>query len=190
MPRPHRSRRRYGRTFSAMNSTASNVESRAAAYLAKLPPAVAGNAGHHATFAAACRLVEFGLSFERALPLLAAWNQTHCQPRWTEADLRHKLADAFKRTSPKAPYATVTRPATFRPISLMSTPRKVSQTAPYRILERRSASNPAPVPVFGIAALIQRLLDPPEIYAATSKALELAAQRGLSTTGLMAAWSR
>ena len=74
---------------------------RARAYLAKLPPAVAGQGGHAATFAAACRLVEFGLSFEAALPLLCDWNVAHCLPPWGEGDLRHKLADAFRRTSPK-----------------------------------------------------------------------------------------
>ncbi len=77
------------------------VESRAAAYLAKMQQAVTGNDGSGATFAAACRLVEFGLSFEQATPLLAAWNETHCEPRWTAAELKHKLADAFKRTSAK-----------------------------------------------------------------------------------------
>ncbi len=76
-------------------------ETRARAYLAKLPPAIAGQGGHAATFAAACRLVEFGLSFEQAMPLLAAWNETHCQPHWTEAELRHKLADALRVTTPK-----------------------------------------------------------------------------------------
>lgn len=78
-----------------------NQTARAAAYLSKLPPAVAGNSGHRATFAAACRLVEFGLSFEQAAPLLAAWNETHCAPRWTVTELNHKLVDAFKRTVAK-----------------------------------------------------------------------------------------
>jgi hypothetical protein len=82
------------------------TEERARAYLAKLPPAVAGNGGHAATFAAACRLVEFGLSYEAALPVLCEWNGTHCQPPWSEGDLRHKLADAFKRTAPKRDFAT------------------------------------------------------------------------------------
>lgn len=111
-------------------------EKRAAAYLAKLPPAVAGNGGHTATFAAACRLVEFGLSFDGALPLLADWNQTHCDPTWTEAELRHKLADAFKRTSPKPCFAPgVPRPAktSFSP---MSTRQTLNQSRSYRILER------------------------------------------------------
>ncbi|MGH7990319.1 MAG: hypothetical protein ACREDS_09055, partial [Limisphaerales bacterium] len=56
----------------------SNLEARARAYLAKLPPAVAGNGGHVATFAAACRRVEFGLSFEQAAPVFAVWNESHC----------------------------------------------------------------------------------------------------------------
>jgi hypothetical protein len=82
----------------------------ATVYLAKLPPAVAGNGGHAATFAAACRLVEFGLTMEQAAPVLAAWNETHCDPRWTEAELRHKLADAFKRKSPKGDFTPLQSP--------------------------------------------------------------------------------
>lgn len=74
---------------------------RAAEYVAKLPLAVAGQGGHNVTMLAACRLVEFGLDEAHAWPLLVRWNQTHCQPPWTEAELRHKLADAFKRTGPK-----------------------------------------------------------------------------------------
>ena len=58
-----------------------------------------------ATFAAACRLVEFGLPWDAAWPLLCEWNGTHCQPPWCERDLRHKLADAFRRASPKADFA-------------------------------------------------------------------------------------
>jgi hypothetical protein len=77
----------------------------ARAYLAKLPPAIAGQGGHAATFAAACRLVEFGLSPDQALPPFLEWNQTHCQPLWTEGELRHKLTDAFQVTSPKAQFA-------------------------------------------------------------------------------------
>jgi hypothetical protein len=73
----------------------------ARAYLATLRPAIAGQNGHAATFAAACRLVEFGLSPDQALPLLLEWNQTHCQPLWTEGELRHKLIGAFQVTSPK-----------------------------------------------------------------------------------------
>jgi len=74
---------------------------RVRAYLAKLPLAISGQCGHAATFVAACRVVEFGLTFEQGISLLAAWNDTHCQPPWTEPELKHKLTDAFKCTSPK-----------------------------------------------------------------------------------------
>ncbi len=111
---------------------------RAAAYLAKLPPAIAGQGGHAATFAAACRLVEFGLSFELAAPLLASWNETHCQPRWTETELRHKLADAFKRTSPKPYLSNGAAERARLPFSPMSRQRTSNQSASNRILARNS----------------------------------------------------
>ncbi|MBI5387811.1 MAG: hypothetical protein HZA90_24380 [Verrucomicrobia bacterium] len=78
---------------------------RARAYLAKLPPAISGQGGHAATFAAACRLVEFDVAEADALEILKAWNLTHCQPPWTEAELRHKLADAYRTTAPRACFA-------------------------------------------------------------------------------------
>ncbi len=84
-------------------------------YLDKLPPAVAGAAGHAATFAAACRLVEFGLTFDQAAPIFATWNVTHCQRPWNEAELIHKLADAFKRTAPKPCFAPAAPPSAQRP---------------------------------------------------------------------------
>jgi hypothetical protein len=77
-----------------------NQTERARAYIAKLNPAIAGNGGHSATLLAACRLVEFGLTPEEARPLLEEWNKTHCEPQWSEQELAHKLADAFKRARP------------------------------------------------------------------------------------------
>ena len=97
------------------------LETRARAYLAKLPPAVAGQGGHAATFAAACRLVEFGLNYEAALPLLCDWNAAHCQPPWGEGDLRHKLADAFRRTAPKREFTAAA--ADGRPVTTAQFPR-------------------------------------------------------------------
>jgi hypothetical protein len=82
-----------------------SVNDRARAYLAKLPPAIAGQGGHAATFAAACRLVEFGLNAAEAFAALAEWNQTHCRPPWRESELRHKLADAFRHTAPRPEFA-------------------------------------------------------------------------------------
>lgn len=86
------------------------LEQRAAAYLAKLPPAIQGQQGHNRLFQAACVCVEFGLTPERAALALADWNQTHSQPPFSENELRHKLADAFKRTSPKGHFAPLQSP--------------------------------------------------------------------------------
>ncbi len=79
-----------------------NQPERAHAYLSKLPPAIGGQRGHDATFLAACLLVEFGLTWEQAFPLLVQWNKTHCEPRWGERELEHKLHDAFKHTKPQS----------------------------------------------------------------------------------------
>ena len=74
---------------------------RAAAYLERMPPAIAGSSGHSATFNAAAVLSRgFTLNEHDALPLLLAWNQTHCQPPWTESELRHKLRSATSSTRP------------------------------------------------------------------------------------------
>jgi hypothetical protein len=75
-----------------------SVIARARKYLAKLPPAISGQGGHAATFRAACRLViGFGLDREQALSLLLEWNETHCQPPWSERELKHKVDDALKQ---------------------------------------------------------------------------------------------
>src|SRR5262249_16873673 len=79
----------------------SRVQKRARAYLAKLPPAIEGHGGDKQTFTAACHLIlDFGLSPPEALPLLREYNE-RCRPRWTEAELIHKLQEADKRTEPR-----------------------------------------------------------------------------------------
>lgn len=74
-----------------------NVLQRATAYLAKVPPAVAGQGGDKQTFVAACVLVQrFGLTPEQAYPLMAAWN-TKCVPPWGDDRLWYKLREAAKQ---------------------------------------------------------------------------------------------
>jgi hypothetical protein len=66
----------------------------ARAYLAKVPPADEAKGGGRLTWWVACLLViDFALSPEEALPILAEWNQ-RCLPPWALAELRHKLACA------------------------------------------------------------------------------------------------
>lgn len=69
---------------------------RARAYLSRIEGAVAGEGGHDKTFRVACVLTQkFRLSFEQAWPLLCEYNR-HCEPEWSEPELRHKLEDSLK----------------------------------------------------------------------------------------------
>jgi len=75
-----------------------DVERRAIAYLAALPPAISGSGGHPATYTAATALVHgFGLEPDRAFHLLLSEYNPRCQPEWSERELRHKVEDAAKR---------------------------------------------------------------------------------------------
>lgn len=57
-------------------------------------PAVSGEGGHTHTLKAATALVKgFSLDEEIALGLLLEWNAS-CDPKWSEDELRHKVADA------------------------------------------------------------------------------------------------
>jgi hypothetical protein len=74
---------------------AGDVERRALAYLDKLPPAISGNGGHAATYAAATVLVHgFEIDPDRALALLLDHYNPRCEPPWTEKELRHKVTSA------------------------------------------------------------------------------------------------
>lgn len=68
----------------------------AAAYLAKVPPAISGQWGHKKIYHAACILIDgFALSTEDARPILLNWNET-CQPSFSQADVERKLLEAEK----------------------------------------------------------------------------------------------
>lgn len=70
---------------------------RARAYLAKMPGAVAGQEGHKTTFAAALALVRgFSLSEDAALDLLADDYNPRCDPPWKRSELLHKVQSAAK----------------------------------------------------------------------------------------------
>ena len=77
-----------------MNLKAPNPIDLARKYLRQCPPAISGQGGHTATFRVAVALVRrFGLNEADALVLMLEWSRT-CQPPWSEAELRHKLASA------------------------------------------------------------------------------------------------
>jgi hypothetical protein len=75
--------------------TPQEIERRALAYLAKMPPAISGQGGHPATYAAATALVYgFELEPDHALAILLESYNPRCEPEWTEKELRHKVEDA------------------------------------------------------------------------------------------------
>jgi len=72
-----------------------NIE-HARRYIAKIV-AISGQGGHDATFRAACQLADRGLREDQMMEILLAWNETNAKPKWTEAEIRHKVEDALKR---------------------------------------------------------------------------------------------
>ncbi|MCL2450341.1 MAG: virulence-associated E family protein, partial [Polyangiaceae bacterium] len=78
------------------------LERRARAYIAKIPPAIAGAGGHAQTFAAArvvAGIVAAGLPESIGFSLLCEYNAT-CQPPWSERELEHKWMDAKAARNP------------------------------------------------------------------------------------------
>ncbi|MFL5328567.1 MAG: bifunctional DNA primase/polymerase [Gemmataceae bacterium] len=68
---------------------------RGRAYLAKIEPAVSGQAGHTKTFTTALKLARVvGYDSELLWQLLCEYN-ARCEPSWSEKELRHKWADAL-----------------------------------------------------------------------------------------------
>lgn len=78
---------------------ADRVIRRARRYLASVEGTITGQGGcHNKTFRVACVLChKFGLTPERAFPLMWEWNVAQCEPPWSEAEIRHKLIDAWKK---------------------------------------------------------------------------------------------
>jgi P4 family phage/plasmid primase-like protien len=71
---------------------------RAAKWLMSQEGAVSGERGHDHTFHVVCRLFEnFSLTEDEAFPLVWEWSQQHCQPPWSESELRHKIRDAKQK---------------------------------------------------------------------------------------------
>lgn len=80
------------------------VERRAAAYLDSMSPAISGQGGHNATYAAATAMVHgFALDRDAAFRMLWERYNPRCQPPWSERELRHKVEDAATKPHDK-PY--------------------------------------------------------------------------------------
>jgi hypothetical protein len=73
-----------------------NLEQRIRRYMAKIPPAIAGQGGHNSAMRAAGVPVNgFNLAESDALKFTREWNQTY-QPRWSESKLARKLSEALR----------------------------------------------------------------------------------------------
>lgn len=93
-PPPRAARaRRNGSTFEA---TSWDPERRAIAYLDRCEPAISGSKGHNQAFKAACKIGPgFDLDPDVAFRLLRDHYNPRCVPEWSEAELRHKVDDAY-----------------------------------------------------------------------------------------------
>lgn len=58
--------------------------------------AIAGNGGHNATFRAACKLRNSGLTAGEAFQAILLWNETNASPPWSSEELAHKVDDAYR----------------------------------------------------------------------------------------------
>jgi RecA-family ATPase len=133
---------------------------RARQYLAKLPPAVAGQNGHSQTFRVACVLVQgFALSTADARGLMQEYS-SRCVPPWTEKEIEHKLKDAETTPEPKGrgyllkglkhiyrdPQDTPSKPAAPTPTPTASRSPEPKQK-PKRYHSSATAANPIPDPL-------------------------------------------
>ena len=57
--------------------------------------AIAGQGGHNATFRAACKLRDSGLTADEAMKALLLWNETNASPVWSAKELAHKYGVSF-----------------------------------------------------------------------------------------------
>jgi RepB DNA-primase N-terminal domain len=104
-PLPWRARTLAG---SSPDSRLLDPVERARRYLARVPPAIAGEHGDVHTYRVCCRLVRgFALSDHEALTVLTEWN-ARCRPPWTESELEDKLRRA--RRYGREPIAALLRP--------------------------------------------------------------------------------
>lgn len=148
-----------------------NAFDQARRYLDKIDPAISGQGGHDATFHAACVLTNgFGLSESEAWPLLCEYND-RCQPRWSERELRHKLADALRKThdKPNGHMLSKRKGHVFmnrQPVTLAPLPAPKKETPKARYDLDPDAVLPPPI-LDGTAELIRVAFEPGEYLRIT-----------------------
>lgn len=120
-----------------------SVEERAIRYVHRMRPAIQGQRGSDAAFAAACGLVHgFKLSSETALRLFLDHYNPRCIPPWSDHEARHKIRSAQKASSRlpagyllKAPTETPTRTTITRRVASSSERTPKRQVQPLGVRE-------------------------------------------------------
>ncbi len=85
---------------------------RALKYVASIPGAISGQDGHGATLKVALALVKgFALPERLATKVLACQYNPRCVPRWSEAELAHKIESAARSTKVPLGYMLAKAPA-------------------------------------------------------------------------------
>lgn len=141
------------------------LQIRGANYIACFPFAIAGQGGSDVTFDAA-QAITRGLlmPLEDAHPVLSAWNQTHCQPPWSDGDLWHKLRDSLANGK--------------KPLGYLLKDSDVSTLSPAR--EREASLRPSvPVDSADDKAAANRLLWPKFDTPTTSELATIARLRSV-----------
>lgn len=86
-------------------------ERRAVAYLAKIPGAVSGDAGHTQTFnAVAAMMFGFDLDESTTLRLITDHYNPRCDPPWSERELEHKIKSVASKCTRERGYLLQDRP--------------------------------------------------------------------------------
>lgn len=80
------------------------LETRARAYLEKMPAAISGAGGHNDLWRAARKLVcDFGLNEQAAFRILKTEYNPRCQPPWSDKEIQHKVQQALTRANEHHP---------------------------------------------------------------------------------------
>ncbi len=97
---------------------------RAAAYIARIPGAVSGNAGHTATFNAVAHvMIGFDLSPDDTEQIIAEHYNPRCDPPWNEREIRHKVRSVAEKCTRPRGYLLTERPR-------VETPQQAAEHAP------------------------------------------------------------
>lgn len=79
---------------------------RCRAYIAKMPPAISGEDGSGQTFHVMCTCFRFGLDESEVRTVGREYN-ARCVPPWSEAELQHKIEDAYAEVSSRGEYGSM-----------------------------------------------------------------------------------